>query len=45
VGSLLEAGRGNLDEGGLRALLTPGCARKAGPTAPAKGLCLAGVEY
>jgi len=45
VGSLLEAGRGNLDEAGLRALLTPGCPRKAGPTAPAKGLVLTGVEY
>jgi tRNA pseudouridine38-40 synthase len=45
VGSLLEAGRGNLDESGLRALLEPGCPRKAGPTAPAKGLFLIGVEY
>jgi tRNA pseudouridine38-40 synthase len=45
VGSLLEAGRGNLDESGLRALLGPGCPRKAGPTAPAKGLFLIGVEY
>jgi len=45
VGSLLEAGRCNLDESGLRALLVPGCARKAGPTAPAKGLFLVGVEY
>jgi tRNA pseudouridine38-40 synthase len=45
VGSLLEAGRGNLDEAGLRALLEPGCARHAGPTAPAKGLFLIGVEY
>jgi tRNA pseudouridine38-40 synthase len=45
AGSLLEAGRGNLDESGLRALLVPGCARKAGPTAPAKGLFLVGVEY
>lgn len=45
VGSLLEAGRGNLDEGGLMELLTPGCQRKGGPTAPAKGLFLIGVEY
>jgi tRNA pseudouridine38-40 synthase len=44
VGSLLEAGRGNLDEAGLRELLSGG-ARKAGPTAPAKGLFLVGVEY
>jgi hypothetical protein len=26
-------------------LLTPGCQRKGGPTAPAKGLFLIGVEY
>ena len=45
VGSLLEAGRGNLDESGLRALLAPGCLEKAGPTAPAKGLFLVSVEY
>jgi tRNA pseudouridine38-40 synthase len=45
VGSLLEAGRGNLDASGVLALLTPGCTRKAGPTAPAKGLFLVGVEY
>jgi tRNA pseudouridine38-40 synthase len=45
VGSLLEAGRGNLDASGVRALLIPGCTRKAGPTAPAKGLFLVGVEY
>ena len=45
VGSLLEAGRGNLDESGLRALLVPNCPLKAGPTAPAKGLFLVGVEY
>jgi len=45
VGSLLEAGRRNLDEDGLRALLTPGRAAKIGPTAPAKGLFLIGVEY
>jgi len=45
VGSLLEAGRGNLDVAGLRALLDPECGRKGGPTAPAKGLFLVGVEY
>jgi len=45
VGSLLEAGRGNLSESELRALLVPDCGRKAGPTAPAKGLFLTGVEY
>ena len=44
VGSLLETGRGNLDESGWRELLS-GSARKAGPTAPAKGLFLVSVEY
>jgi len=45
VGSLLEAGRGNLDTDGLRRFLEPGCGSKAGPTVPAKGLFLMGVEY
>jgi tRNA pseudouridine38-40 synthase len=45
VGALLEAGRGNLDPDGLRGLIEPGCGRRAGPTAPAKGLFLVGVEY
>jgi len=44
VGSLLEAGRGNLDEAGLRELLSAS-APKAGPTAPAKGLFLVSVDY
>jgi tRNA pseudouridine38-40 synthase len=42
VGTLLEAGKSNLDEPALRSLLASG---KAGPTAPAKGLFLVGVEY
>jgi len=45
VGALLEAGKGNLDPDGLREFLTPGCAKRAGPTAPAKGLFLVKVEY
>ncbi|MCC6859850.1 MAG: tRNA pseudouridine(38-40) synthase TruA [Bryobacterales bacterium] len=45
AGTLLEAGKGNLDAGGLRELLRPGCGRKAGPAAPAKGLFLIRVEY
>jgi len=46
VGALLETGRGNLDEAAWRALLlVPGAPRKAGPSAPAKGLFLIGVEY
>ena len=44
VGTLLEAGKGNLDEAGLRALLAP-AAHKAGPAVPAKGLFLVSVEY
>ncbi|HZT31807.1 MAG TPA: tRNA pseudouridine(38-40) synthase TruA [Bryobacteraceae bacterium] len=44
AGTLIEAGKGNLDADGLRALLAPGAA-KAGPTAPAKGLFLVAVEY
>jgi tRNA pseudouridine38-40 synthase len=43
VGTLLEAGKGNLDQPGLQALLVSG--GKTGPTAPAKGLFLVGVEY
>jgi tRNA pseudouridine38-40 synthase len=45
MGTLLEAGKGNLDAGGLRALLEPASARRAGPTAPAKGLFLIHVDY
>lgn len=44
MGTLLEAGRGNVGEARLRELLgAPG--GKAGPTAPAKGLFLIHVEY
>lgn len=45
VGTLLEVGKGNLDEAGLLRLLEPGAAEKAGPTAPACGLFLVEVEY
>ena len=45
VGTLIEAGKGNLDENGLREFLTPGCGKRAGPTAPAKALFLVRVEY
>ena len=44
AGSLLEAGRGNLDESGMRGLLA-NSGHWAGPTAPAKGLFLVNVEY
>jgi tRNA pseudouridine38-40 synthase len=43
MGTLLEAGKGNLDEAALAALLAPG--GKGGPTAPAQGLFLISVEY
>jgi tRNA pseudouridine38-40 synthase len=43
VGTLLEAGKGNLDGGGLRELLTGH--GKCGSTAPASGLFLVKVEY
>ncbi len=45
VGTLLHVGKGNFDEADLKALLRPNCNRKAGPTAPAKGLTLWSVEY
>ncbi len=45
AGTLLEAGKGNLDAGGILELLQRPGARKAGPTAPARGLFLASVEY
>ena len=45
MGTLLEAGKGNLDENGLSQFLEPGCEKRAGPTAPARGLFLIQVEY
>jgi len=45
VGTLFEVGKGNLDEAGLRALLTPGPKARAGPTAAPQGLFLVSVEY
>ena len=45
MGTLLEAGKGNLDENALRQFLEPGCEKRVGPTAPAKGLFLIQVEY
>jgi tRNA pseudouridine38-40 synthase len=44
VGTLLEAGKGNLDDTGLRERLKAGAPR-SGPTAPAKGLFLVRVDY
>jgi tRNA pseudouridine38-40 synthase len=45
VGVLLEVGKGNVDRAGFLARLEPGCAIPSGPTAPARGLFLVGVEY
>jgi tRNA pseudouridine38-40 synthase len=45
VGSLIEAGKGNLDREALLARLEPGFPGKAAPSVPASGLCLISVEY
>jgi tRNA pseudouridine38-40 synthase len=45
VGTLIEAGRGNLDSRDITAFFAADAPRKAGPTAPAKGLVLLSVEY
>ena len=45
VGTLLEAGKGNVDAEKLRWLLTAPPHVKAGPTAPACGLFLIEVHY
>ena len=45
VGTLLEAGKGNLDVHGLSQFLSAPAGRHAGPTAPAKGLLLICVNY
>jgi tRNA pseudouridine38-40 synthase len=45
VGVLLEAGKGNLTPAAIEARLQPGCNIPAGPSVPARGLFLVGVEY
>lgn len=45
VGSLLEIGRGRFKEGVLKKILDQKDRRKAGPSVPAKGLCLLRVNY
>ena len=45
VGTLIEAGKGNLDEARIRALLAPNVQVKGGPTVQARGLFLLNVEY
>jgi len=45
VGTLLEIGRGRLAKVSLEKILSAQDRRLAGPTAPAKGLCLLKVKY
>ena len=45
VGVLLEVGKGNLGRADIETRLQPGCTIPPGPSAPARGLFLVGVEY
>jgi len=45
VGTLIEVGRGKLTPEDVTTILSDRDRTKAGPTAPAKGLCLMKVEY
>ena len=45
VGTLLEVGYGRMSLSQVQQALAPGEYKKAGPTAPAQGLCLIGVDY
>ncbi|MGE5327252.1 MAG: tRNA pseudouridine(38-40) synthase TruA [Deltaproteobacteria bacterium] len=45
VGTLIEVGRGALDPSQIPAIIAARDRTRAGPTAPAKGLCLWKVEY
>lgn len=45
VGTLLEVGYGRMSLEQLKAVLDNPDRQKAGPTAPAQGLCLLGVDY
>ena len=45
TGTLLEVGAGNMEPGRVREILEGLDRREAGPTAPAKGLCLMKVDY
>ncbi len=45
VGSLVQVGRGNRSEAWVGEILAAADRRAAGPTAPARGLCLLRVEY
>jgi tRNA pseudouridine38-40 synthase len=45
VGTLLEIGRGKFPEDRIKELLLNRNRALAGPTMPAKGLCLMKIEY
>ncbi len=45
VGTLIDVGRGRLAAGSVKKILLSRNRRAAGPTAPAKGLCLLKVKY
>jgi len=45
AGTLLEIGRGRFPEGSMREILESRNRKLAGPTLPAKGLCLVRVKY
>jgi len=45
AGTLLEIGRGRFSKGSMRRILKSGDRKVAGPTLPAKGLCLVKVKY
>lgn len=45
VGTLIEVGRGRFGRGSLKKILLSGKRSYAGPTVPAKGLCLLKVNY
>ena len=45
AGTIVEAGLGKLDPEEVPEILSGRDRRRAGPTLPAKGLCLVGVEY
>ena len=45
IGTLLEIGRGRFPKGSMRKILEARDRRLAGPTLPAKGLCLVRVKY
>ena len=45
VGTLLRVGFGEIEPGDVAGIIEAKDRRKAGPTAPAKGLCLMKVDY